>query len=111
MGGRGNLGNAQKKGCFFFWEVYPLYWNITFTQDPLTHLLYKHCCDFKIICINDVSEFSTYYDWAKYFLEAGSGTSEAPGIGQPEMELYFAKYSKLKTVLGGIMNKSKPVSI
>ena len=53
-----------------------------------------------------LSEFSTYYDWAKYFLEAGSGTSEAPGIGQPEMELYFAKYSKLKTVLGGIMNKS-----
>ena len=106
MGGRGNLGNAQKKGCFFFWEVYPLYWNITFTQDPLTNLLYKHCCDLKIICINDVSEFSTYYDWAKYFLEAGSGTSGAPGIGQPEMELYFAKYSKLKTVLGGIMNKS-----
>ena len=59
--------------------------------------------DFKIICIKDVSDFSTYYDWAKYFLEAGSGTSEAPGIGQPEMELYFAKS---KTVLGGIMNRS-----
>ena len=66
-----------------------------FLRDGFPYCL--HCCDFKIICIKDVSDFSTYYDWAKYFLEAGSGTSEAPGIGQPEMELYFAKYSKLKT--------------
>ena len=96
------MGNLQRKGYFFFWEVYPLFLNITFTQVPLTHLPYKHFWLGNLT----VSEFSTYYDWAKYFLEAGSGTSEAPGIGQPEMELYFAKYSKLKAVLGGIMKKS-----